>query len=151
MPISQLLTKRTVEGSDQIKVAEVLSLLELDCVHLPPKAKTLIERVSDVQVRWEQFHTFYKQYRPFTLGVLQEKDCEPHHHWDHMGKSPYVCQSSWIPSLPILPPGRSKFTLVVSAGLTALVFHIRKSLKELAEERSYCSAAGLWNYALCLT
>jgi len=31
----------------------------------------------------------YDERNPLTLGVLQEKDCEPHHHWEHMTKSTF--------------------------------------------------------------
>jgi len=68
----------------------------LDFAFVPrkPQATNLMERPRDQQVRWEQFNTFEKQYSPFTLGVLQQKDCEPDLHWENMGTGTSVNRMS---------------------------------------------------------
>jgi len=57
---------------------------------LKPQSKNLMESIRDPQVRWEQFNTFAKLHRPFTIGVLQQKHFETSHHWEHIGTNQAV-------------------------------------------------------------
>lgn len=88
--MTQVLTKRTVEGRDMVNIDDVFSLLDFAFVPLKPKTNNLMERLRDQLVRWNLFHTFDRQHRPLTLAVLQQKDCEPDLHWEHIGKYPSV-------------------------------------------------------------
>lgn len=49
-----------------------------------------MKSIRDQQVRREQFNTFAKLHRPFTIGVLQQKHFETSHHWEHIGTNQAV-------------------------------------------------------------
>lgn len=76
MKVEQVLTRRTVEGTDLVNKDEGFSLMELVFVPLQPQKPNNIERMNEAHVRWQQFNTFSFQYRPLTIGVQQQKECE---------------------------------------------------------------------------